>query len=180
MSKIRLFSLYVVLFINPLVVLAKNCNDAILPITLHLQDNANGTVSDPKTKLIWKKCSEGTSWDIKSNSCNGSAARYSWQKSLQRAKEVNKGTEGDNLGKTDWRVPNSKELASILELKCWDPAINISVFPSTPSEFYWSSSPLPSVNYEYARGISFFSGYNDNDFKYLNFHVRLVRNELNE
>ena len=48
-------------------------------------------------------------------------------------------------GQSDWRLPNIKELASIVERACDSPAINEFVFPSSPGSFpeaiYWTSSP---------------------------------------
>lgn len=176
MSTIRRFSLCFLLLIIPFVTLAQKCNDATLSTTLHLQDNANGTVNAPKTELIWKKCSEGQSWDAGSNSCVGSVIRYTWAQALQRAKDVNNGTEGENLGKSDWRVPNSKELSSIVELKCWDPSISISVFPSTPSWWYWSSSPYASYSNN-VWFVNFNDGGDGSGSKSFILYVRLVRSE---
>ncbi len=151
-----------------------NENAAILATTAHLQDNGDGTVSDAKTGLVWKKCSEGQSWNAASNSCDSSAVTYNWQGALQQAQDVNAGLAGENLGKTDWRVPNIKELASLVEQKCWNPAINVFVFPSTPSSSYWSSSP-DANNSSYAWFVNFDGGYGFAVNKYNFRYVRLVR-----
>jgi hypothetical protein len=46
-------------------------------------------------------------------------------------------------GVPGWRLPSRIELASIADFSTATPAIDSSAFPSTPSESFWSSSPLP-------------------------------------
>ena len=151
-----------------------NFNEAVPATTAHLVDNANGTVSDFKTGLIWKKCSEGQTYNSGDNSCSGSATGFNWQQALQRAQDVNEGISGENLSESDWRVPNIKELASIVEQECWNPSINVSVFPSTPSSGYWSSSPV-AYDSNSAWYVGFDFGYGNTDVKHDLYYVRLVR-----
>ena len=151
-----------------------NFNEAVPATTAHLVDNANGTVSDFKTGLIWKKCSEGQTYNSGDNSCSGSATGFNWQQALQRAQDVNEGIAGENQTESDWRVPNIKELASIVEQECWNPSINVSVFPSTPSSWYWSSSPLAGYSLS-ALDVYFSYGTDHWDNKNFSNYVRLVR-----
>lgn len=90
-------------------------------------DNGDGTVTDKATGLQWKRCSEGQTWGA-STGCTGTATRHGWQQALQLADVAT------YAGKDDWRVPNVKELASIVELACYDPAIDLQSFPGTPNE----------------------------------------------
>jgi hypothetical protein len=90
-------------------------------------------VTDTATGLTWKRCSEGQSWD--GATCAGSAMYHTWQQALQVADTAS------YAGQSDWRLPNAKELASIVEQACYSPAIDEAVFPATPSSYYWSSSP---------------------------------------
>lgn len=46
-------------------------------------------------------------------------------------------------GYPDWRIPNLVELMSISCLGNCNPSINGTVFPSTPAEFFWTSSAYP-------------------------------------
>ena len=43
-------------------------------------------------------------------------------------------------GYSDWRLPNIKELFSITKLEGGTPFINITYFPGTVSDYYWSST----------------------------------------
>lgn len=43
-------------------------------------------------------------------------------------------------GHSDWRLPTVLELASILDFTVSTPSIDPSVFPSTPSGFFWTST----------------------------------------
>ena len=158
------------------VVVCTNTNFGNTPTTAHFTDNNDGTISDPETDLIWKKCSEGQSWSAAGNNCTDVIESYNWQAALQRAQAVNAGA-GENFSQSDWRVPNIKELASIVELGCKDPAINKTIFPGTPgipTTFFWSSSPYATGSDD-AWGVSFHKGGDGFLDKIFTFHVRLVR-----
>lgn len=43
-------------------------------------------------------------------------------------------------GHTDWRLPSVRELASLLDFGCSDPAVDPGMWPETPSYFFWSST----------------------------------------
>lgn len=93
-------------------VAASTCNPNI-PITKpdsRYQDHMDGTVTDTVTGLMWKKCSEGQTWNSGSNTCDGSASTYTWRAAHQRAVDVNADNAGENLGHDDWRVPNLRWL----------------------------------------------------------------------
>jgi hypothetical protein len=125
-----------------------NTNAVIAAKTSHLQDNNDGTITDSKTDLMWKKCSEGQSWNADANNCDGVPMSLSWSQALQQSSTINMSTAEQNLGLgyTDWRLPNIKELYSIVEHKCYYPSINEAVFSSSPTEgegrysLYWSST----------------------------------------
>jgi hypothetical protein len=95
-------------------------------------DNGNGTVTDLRTRLVWKRCAEGQAWN--GATCVGTAGEYTWQDALQRA------DTHIFAGNDDWRVPDVKELSSIVERQCEYPAINSEVFPATPDSTFWTSS----------------------------------------
>ncbi len=145
-----------------------NENTAIAASTpsADFSDNGDGTVTHHTTGLIWQRCSLGQSWD--GTDCTGSATAFTWAEALAAAAQ-------DALGGfSDWRLPNKNELASIVEYRCWQPAINHQQFPHTPSDLYWSSSPNASHS-GYAWGVGFGYGSVGRFNKYGNHHVRLVR-----
>lgn len=100
-------------------------------------DNGDGTVTDQATRLQWKRCSEGQTWS--GGTCTGRLISYRWQQALQHADTA------IDAGKSDWRLPNIKELTSIVEEACIRPAIDLSVFPAAPDDGYWSSSPAAAI-----------------------------------
>ena len=133
-------------------------------------DHGNGTVTDTKTGLSWKQCSEGQT--ASSGGCSGDASSYTWDQALQQPATLNSG--GGYAGHSDWRLPNIKELASLGALDRNSPSINSALFPSTPSAWFWSSSPYADNRYD-AWKFGFSYGYGDNFYRYDNYHVRLVR-----
>ena len=143
------------------------CRDDILATApdSRFQDNGNGTVTDLATGLIWKQCAEGLSG---AGCASGRAATFTWQEALQHAEAA------DFAGSSMWRLPNKNELASLVERRCYAPAINERYFPSTPSSWFWSSSPYA----DYSRGawyVYFLYGNVYGNFKPFDGYVRLVR-----
>ncbi len=152
---------------------AQTCNANMTASTPDSQftDNNDGTITDTKTGLMWKKCMEGVSG---ANCGGGSADSFTWQAALQRPGVVN---GGGFAGNSDWRLPNIKELRSIVEVKCFDPAINLTRFPNTPASVVWSGSPIAS-NSSGAWGVGFDDGvssYGDGCYRDGSYQVRLVR-----
>ena len=99
-------------------------------------DNNDGTVTDARTGLLWTQCSLGQTWT--ESGCEGAAADLTWKEALQASQQFN--DNGGVAGHTDWRLPNIKELDSIVEHQCDSPAINLTFFPDTPSTTYLSST----------------------------------------
>ena len=106
--------------------------------------NDGSEVTDNTTGLIWKRCAEGMTWS--GVSCTGSATKYIHKAALQ-------------LGINGWRLPNIKELASIVDRSKSNPAItDPSSFPNTPYDTnFWSSSPYVSSSVN-AWGLNFGDG----------------------
>ena len=135
-------------------------------------DHGDGTVTHNKTGLMWSRCLLGQS----SNDCaSGSATGYTWHQALEAA-------EASTLaGYSDWRLPNIKELASIVEMACFYPSININAFPNDNASSsgdtglaVWSSSPDASYS-GHAWVFRFTVGEDDWYCKDNLCYVRLVR-----
>ena len=151
---------------------AQICHPESIPASTpdsQLQDNGDGTVTDTKTGLIWKQCLEGQSG---SDCASGSVETFSWQQALQRAQTVNSG--GGFAGFSDWRVPTIKELSSLVEYQCWEPAINLTRFPHASSDGVWSSSAVAGYTFN-AWGVGFYYGYAGWNGKGDGNQLRLVR-----
>ena len=100
-------------------------------------DNANGTVTDNLTGLIW----------LKNANCFGYTI---WTDAVAFASALASGPASVNCGLSDgskageWRLPNRKELKSLVNrqqpnLSAW---LNGSGFFTVQPDYYWSSSTL--------------------------------------
>lgn len=149
---------------------AQHCNENITVTAPDSRfiDNGNGTATDRQTNLIWMRCSLGQSWNQSQLTCTGNVDQFTWQEALQEADGYT------YAGSSDWRVPNLRELMSIVELSCHYPAINETIFPQTPVAWFWSSSPYAYTG-RYAWNIDFYTGYEQDSAKSNERYVRLVR-----
>ena len=87
----------------------------------HFTDNGDGTIKDNYTGLIWQKLSSTTPMN--------------WEAALAYSKTVSL------CGKSDWRLPNIKELQSLNDVSRIKPSINKTYFPNILSSVsYWSST----------------------------------------
>jgi len=123
-------------------------------------------VTDTKTGLIWRRCAEGMTFKV--NTCTGSYKSYTHEAALKRATQ-----EATRTG-VSWRLPNVKELASIVDRSRQSPAIDIKAFPATPSQWFWSSSPYVGSP-DLAWGVFFNDGGVSGDHRGDANAVRLVR-----
>lgn len=126
--------------------------DATTP-TARFIDNNDGTVTDQATKLIWMRCSVGQNWNNETKYCDGMPVTVFWQGALQAADNAKNNQENKLYhfaDKTNWRVPNIKELVSIREQRCVHPAMNSVIFPNVDAiaqaeggySYLWSSTPV--------------------------------------
>ncbi len=147
---------------------AAECNP-LIPATLSSErfDVAAGTVADTDTGLTWLRCSLGQTWD--GETCAGEVTSYRWQEALQAAEEESYGAHHD------WRLPNRKELASIVEFRCFQPASDPVLWPGIIAARYWSATPFPGSAPLSSWFVDFGDGSYGNSNLLDSYHVVLVR-----
>jgi len=135
-----------------------NCSSE-LPATTpnsRLVNNDNGTITDMATGLMWKQCVEGDHSTL-NNDCISTendklvSKVSSWDEALQVPAIIN--NSGGYAGFTDWRLPNVKELLSIVEYACtgdtsgamnWDKFI---LGTGQGTGLIWSSTPYQHFDF---------------------------------
>lgn len=108
------------------------------------------TVKDTSTGLIWQRCPLGYAWSTTMETCAsiaGEPSQFKWAEALSAAAAIGDG----------WRLPNSKELETLVKRDCYRPAIDTAVFSSLELGFVWSSTPA-SAYFGNAWAIQFLNG----------------------
>ena len=87
-------------------------------------------VTDSTTKLVWRRCGEGQSWDGKT--CTGKLAKFSFAGAKQASDTA------AASGKA-WRIPAREELVTLYDAKVKRaPHIDGSVFPKATNGPFWA------------------------------------------
>ena len=116
-------------------------------------NHSEPVVEEREIGLIWQGCPAGRSgFDCQV----GTRTRHNWVEALLYCEGLTWG------GQTDWRLPNVRELSSIVDDQRSSPAIDPQVFPQTPSEWFWTSTPVFGagssawrVNFDYGNVSSY-------------------------
>jgi hypothetical protein len=111
-------------------------------------DNGDGTVTDNLTGLIWLK------------NANCFETRI-WTQALSDANTLNSGECGlsDGSSEGDWRLPNVRELQSLIDYGHWGPALPSGhPFTGVQSTSYWSSTTY-ALNTSFAWLVDMSVGY---------------------
>jgi hypothetical protein len=132
--------------------------------TSHFVDNEDGTVTDKTTGLMWQK--------LEVLDENGAVRKMTWQEALAYCEGL------EMAGRRDWRLPNIKELQSIVDYKTHDPSIDTTIFPGAWASNYWSATTFV-INTEGAWPMDFYDGDNNimvfTSNKSISYYVRAVR-----
>ena len=120
---------------------------------------ADGVVTDSKTTLEWQD-------DYSDNGDSVKSAK--WTDAIDYC-------EGLSLNsQSDWRLPNKKELLSIVDYGTYDPAISSVFENNSTSKDYWSSTTnVSNTNYVWLVGFGYGDTYSNR--KSYNHKVRCVR-----
>lgn len=119
----------------------------------HFTDNGNGTITDNYTGLMWQK--------------NPQQSTMTWLQALAFANSTTL------AGKTDWRVPNVKELQSLNDVNIFNPSIDTNYLKIVVGD-YWSSTTL-YLTATKVWDMNLFYGIVTQHYKTLNEYVILVR-----
>jgi hypothetical protein len=88
-------------------------------------------ITDRKTGLVWRRCAERMDWNNDTQTCDGTPTVFRWRELLKHAK-------AERVG--GWRIPNIKELTSIVDFKKINPALDPVAFPNVGIETYLSTT----------------------------------------
>ena len=123
-------------------------------------DNGDGTITDNATGLMW----------VAGPTAAGIGSSYLWATAVSNCEDLT------YAGYSDWRLPNIKELMSIVDYgDATAPAIDQTYFTECQSDFYWSSTTYAPFA-PYAWLVGFDDGYVDVDSKTIApYYVRPVR-----
>jgi formylglycine-generating enzyme required for sulfatase activity len=120
----------------------------------HFTDNNNGTITDNYTGLVWQKIQ--------------SPNTLTWEEALAYSSTVTMD------GKSDWRLPNIREIQSLNDVSLIKPSFNKTWFPNVVSGNFWSSTTLIQDNTK-AWDINVDYGIVSQNLKTLKQNVLLVR-----
>ncbi len=143
--------------------------------------------------LVWKRCSEGQSWN--GTTCTGMTTAKPWNDWMvdympkpfadlghwwtpsggyTPPAMPDLATVPNRLRTGAWRLPYTKELHQLTIDCSVGPAINSVVFPDTSTSFFWSGSPNTGSS-DYAWRVYIYRGSVYFNRRYLSYCVRLVR-----
>jgi len=91
--------------------------------SLNMVSNGDGTVTDLVTGLVWEARDESA------------AGLVTWEGAIAFCEGL------DYAGQTDWRLPNTKELSTLVDLtKSTTVKFDQTLFPTMKNSFYWAST----------------------------------------
>jgi hypothetical protein len=108
---------------------------------------SGGTVVDSVTHLTWQQM-------VATSGGDDGAGRSTWANAKSYCASLGGG----------YRLPTTKELLTIVDFSKTNPSIDTSVgaFPDTPSDVFWTATPLAGSPPTSAWFINFYDGYAGN------------------
>lgn len=129
-------------------------------------------VKDNRTGLIWTRCVSGQTWRgdrCLSTSDDPDHGEYTWKEALEYAATSQRG------GYTDWRLPNIRELNSIVEYACYGPALDRKIFHFSATVFSSTGVREKEDSSGDVLGLNFHDGDWHSSTRTRHSHVLLVR-----
>ena len=107
------------------------------------QDGPNNAVTDRRTGLTWRRCLEGQQWT--GSACTGMPTEFAHEAALTHTRSP----------QFLWRLPNVKELQTLVDVRRSDPAHDTAAFPGDSQRVnLWSSTPS-AYSIDYAMAVLF-------------------------
>jgi hypothetical protein len=129
-----------------------------------LMDNDDHTVTDTATGLMWQQ--------LEAVDEQGEVRKMTWEKGLNYCETL------ELAGFDDWRLPNSKELQSIVGYEKGQSEQDLNkyenLFPNVRAGKYWSATTHAGAN-TYARIVYLSTGTTGRNLKSNSVYVRAVR-----
>ena len=136
-------------------------------------DNGDNTITDESTGLMWvmDQANIGGVWgtpETTPGAHDGTPITMVWNHAIDNCEAL------DYAGHSDWRLPNAKELLTIVDYSRIGPSVNGTFFPNTRSGVFWSSTTFAgnTINAWY---VDFRYGDVNSDGKGGAYYVRAVR-----
>jgi len=144
------------------------------PSYTKLDENGNDLADDAIDWVMVRDNVTGLIWEVKTDdgSIHDKDNTYMWHSAQDVFIAALNNTEFG--GHSDWRLPNIKELKSIVNYGSYNPSINTFYFPSTVSSYYWSST-TGAGDTGGAWSVYFYLGYDYWGYKSNYYYVRAVR-----
>lgn len=142
-------------------------------------NNNNGTVTDRLTNLIW--LTNGSCAMFHPFDPNGGKVARTWSAAIDASNKLGNGYCGltDNSQPGDWRLPNIREMQSLVDFGQWYPSMSIDS-PLRDSiqldSSYWSSTSYASEN-STVWCVHYWSGKTENRVDWEEHYIRAVRDE---
>jgi len=138
----------------------------------------NGTVTDNLTGLIWLQKANCINSDYSSFDTDGTSGdgKVTWEHALIFVKGINDNTYPNcGASQTDWRLPNVKELQSLIDFSNTGPALPSShPFTGVQTYYYWSSTTY-ATNTTRAWFVGLVNGYVNDGNKANTYYIWPVR-----
>jgi len=88
-------------------------------------------VTDSTTRLVWRRCGEGTQWDGKT--CTGKLLKMNYAGARKAAEDAKGSSKA-------WRIPTREELVTLYDVKAKKtPKVDPTVFPKATNGPFWAT-----------------------------------------